>query len=198
MAGAIGRLDARKPVTVDDRPGHLGARRHLGAGALACDAERRHQRTRIDAGLVGSVDPAVNAGVKPGFEPAALARAEPLGVKRQRLHELEAAAELGRLVAVERDVERPAGDEAGVEAAHGSQLVRELWPRGVRSERSLEQPVLAPRGFPHGRQHPGGDARRPRPRFVTLQHPYAQAALGRAPRARQTDRAGADDYRVEL
>ena len=103
----------REPIAVDDRLGGLAPGDQLAARALERRDQRRDQRARVDLALVARVDARRRPrSAKPGLELAALARAQPLRVEPERALQLVAAAQLLRLVAVERDVERAAAPVA--------------------------------------------------------------------------------------
>ena len=87
---------------------------------------------------------------------------------------------------------------AGLSARRGRELGLEARPEPVRLQRQLEQPVLPECGLADGRQHSRGDVRGAGSGPIALEHEHPQAAFGRAPRARETDDAGADDDHVVL
>ena len=138
------------------------------------------------------------AAAEARLELAALRRREPLGVEPVPAHELEPPAQLGRLVAIERNVQGAELEEPRVEAARRAQLVGELGPERVGAESELEQAVLSPARLADRRQHPGGDVRGTASRLVALEHEHVKAALGGAPRAGKADDSGADDDDVVL
>ena len=196
IPGPVTRDDALDPLGPADRAGDLGARDHLGSGALGGGGQRAHQRPGVDGGLVGSVDGARAARGEARLQPSRLAGAQHARVEVQRAHQLMAPAKLGRLVGVECHVKRAQRQVPHVGAAGLGQLGRERRPGGVRVKRQAQQTLLAPGCLADGRQHPGGHARRPGAGAVALEHRDREACLGGAPGAREPDRARADDNQV--
>jgi hypothetical protein len=134
---------------------------------------------------------------QPGLEVAAAARREPIRLEAERALKLMAAAQLCGLVTVERHVQRAAAVVAGIRSAQLFQLGDEARVALGRSQRQLEQPLLAEGQLTDRGQHPGGGTGGPRGGSAAVENDHVEAALGRTPGAGQPDHAGADDNRVE-
>ena len=121
-------------------------------------------RPRVDRRLAGRVD-ARGAGRREArLQLPAAARAQPLDAEVERLHQLEAAAQLLGLVAIEGDVERAAGLVADLQLAVRGELGGERGPgagRGQRRGASAPPRPSSPR--PPGRACPRPRARLRRP-----------------------------------
>ena len=196
VLGAVGGRDPGQTAPSSDRRPSTSAISIRPPAASKRGDERRDQRPRIDGGLVRRVHAAAAAGAEPGLELAAGARRQPFGVEPERAHQLEAAPQLGRLVAVERDVQRAELEVADLAPGSPRRARPRTRPEPVRGERQLEQAVLAPGRLADRRQHPGGDVGGAGAGTVALDHEHLEPALGRAPGAGEADHAGADDDRV--
>jgi hypothetical protein len=106
------------------------------------------------------------------------------------------AAQLRCLVAVEGDVQGAAAPVAGVDGGGSLELgdERRIAAGGLDGE--LDQSLLAERQLADGRQHPCGDARRPRRRRGAVDDRHPGAADCGAPGAALAHQARADDDRV--
>ena len=82
----------------------------------------------FDRRFVWCVDTAVSPASQPRLKRAALGRAEPSRIEIVLAHQLKAAAQLGCLVAVERDVNGTQLEEASLGPAGGGELSGELRP----------------------------------------------------------------------
>jgi hypothetical protein len=135
---------------------------------------------------------------KAGLEVAARARPKPLDAELQGSHQLEAAPQLVRLVAVERDVQRAARLVSHLEPAVGRELGRELRPGERGGERHPHQPRFAPVGLAHRGEHPGRHPGGSSPGLIALQDPDPQPAASRPPGACKPDHPTTDDDRIQL
>ena len=143
----------------------------------------------------GDLDPTGGAGRQPGLEAAALAGAQPRGLQAEALVQLVQSPQLGGLVAVERDVQRPEPPVGHRLAAGLGELRRERGPRLGRRERCLQAGVLAPARLADRSDHARRDLGGPLP-WAGVDDHGAQPGGGRAPRAGQPDDAAADDGEV--
>ena len=152
--------DAADRVAVVDGAGDRSAGDDLGALALARRAERRHDRDRVHPGLVRRVHSGESRRAQPRLELAALAPGQPLRLEAERAHQVEAPAELSRLVGVERDVKRAVPKKRRLRPAGVGELRRELRPHAMRGQRGVEQRPPRPRS--PRRPEPASPPRRPR------------------------------------
>ena len=184
----------RDRAVVGDHAGHA-----LALDAQAGDAraarldlarERRDELARIDRVVGLDVEREPDRRRQRRLQPARLRRAQPLDGQPEPAAELGEAVERLGLVAVARDDQRADRPVARVLELGAEVLVA---ARALQPE--LEQRALAELGLGGRREHARGDL--PRGGLAGLEHDDARAALPRAPRASETDRATADDGDVE-
>ena len=154
----------------------------------AATSERAIERPRVDGGLVRR---RARRRGRPAPSPGSSSRQalgrEPLGLEPVRAHQLVPAPQLGRLVAVERDVQRAELEVADVAAGRRGELRRELAARaGARrapSSSSRSSPQVA---SPTGASIPAATPEAPAPGSVALEHDArrARAAAARQAQAR--------------
>jgi hypothetical protein len=111
--------------------------------------------------------------------------------------ELVAPAQLLRLIAIKRHVQRAALREARLRLRLLLELPGEARPAGERCEVEGQKPLLAPRRLPDGREHARGDTGGSGGGTVPLQDAHAGAALGGSAGAGEPDHAASDEDRVE-
>jgi hypothetical protein len=145
--------------------------------------------------VAGDVERQADGRRQGGLEPAGLARAQPFDVEVVGAPEGEQAVERLGLVAVAGDRERAGRAQAGILARRLGQLGAEVAEHRRAAQVELEQRVLAELRLGDRGEHPRGDTPRGIPTGVD--DDGAQAALGRAPRARQADRAAPCDGDVK-
>ena len=171
-----------------------------GAGLDAGPTQRleqcRGQPTGIDRRLLGCVHAAVEGRREARLELAAASRRQPLGAEAVRALQLVDATQLGRLVAVEGDVQGAAAGVAGLDSARLLQLGDEVGIGRSPGDGQFQQLRLAEGELADGRQHSRRDPRGPGGGLVTIDHNNLGARLRKAPGAAEPDDPAADYHRV--
>src|SRR5207244_5995122 len=129
---------------------------------------------------------------EPRLQVPAGAGAQPLDAEVERAHQLEVAAQLLGLVAIEGDVERAAGLVAGLQLAVAGELGGETGPGSGGGQREAHPRLLAPAGFADRGEHARRHVRGSRARVVALEHANPHAAPRRPPCTREPDRPPTD------
>ena len=193
---ARARAHAFQPLAVEQRRDHVGAAAHLDPLGGERREQRRGHLPRVDRRLVGRVDAAVEGRGQAGLQLAAAARRQPLGAEAERALQVVHAAQLGRLVAVEGDVEGTVADVAAAEPARRLQLGDEVRVDLGGGDRHPQQLGLAEGELADRRQHPGGDAGSAGRRLGAVEHDDFGAVLGKPPGAAEADHSAADNNYV--
>ena len=191
-------------AVLEPQPGHAVAvgldRCHArtaerAAGALEGDGERRHQAARIDRVVAGHVEREAHGGRERGLGAARLARPQPLDLEAELAPVREQVLERLGLVAVAGDDQRAGPLQARDPRPRRRRARRRTRERTRAAQAELGQRRVARRGLGDRREHARGDL--PRAGVAGVEHDGAQAATGRAPRARQPDRTAACDGDVK-
>ena len=133
-------------------------------------------------------------GASAGSSAARLASAAAARLEAELAPEREQALERLGLVAVARDDQR-AGRAGRVSPEASASSAQKSAKRARAAQAELEQRALAELRLGDRREHARGDL--PGAGIAGVEHDGAQAALGRAPRARQADRAATGDGDVK-
>ena len=186
-------------AVVDEGVRDLGLDEHLAPAMLHRGGQGGHQKAGVDGRLTRRMNTGGAGRREPRLEVPAGTRAQPLDPEVERLHQLEAAAQLLGLVAIEGDVERAAGLVADLQLAVGGELGREPGPGSGGGQRQAHQRLLAPARLADRGEHPrghvgGSGARAGRARAPERAPPGAPPATrrpARSPHRRPPRRPGA-------
>ncbi len=137
-----------------------------------------------------------DAGLQMRLLLARLGRGEPGEVKAEPLLEFEGMAQLRRVIAVERDDDRPLVAVFGRDAGCGLDLAREIRPQALAFERERQQRLFARLGLDRRGKHAGRRPTRAMPGFAPVVDAHRAARLREPPGDAEADDAGADDDRL--
>ena len=167
-----------EPLALEEPVDDLGPGPHLDALCLAAPpAAPRVSARGSTAASPAAKTPPWNEGVRPGSRSRQRARRQPLGLELERALQVVDAPQLRRLVAVERDVQRPEPLVAACSPRRRLQLGDELRVEPRRRQGQLQQLRLAEGQLADRRQHPGRDPRRAAARLAALEHRHPRPAL---------------------
>ncbi len=175
----------------------LGLDQHLAAATLHRGGQGGQQQMGVNGRLSRRVDACGAGWGEAGLQVPTGARVQPLDAEVERFHQLEAAAELLGLVAIEGDVEGATGLVADLQLAVGGELGGEPWPGSGRGQPEAHQRLLAPVRLADRSEHARGDMRGPRAGAVALQDTNPHPPPRRAPGAGQPKGPTADHERVQ-
>ncbi len=170
-----------------------GAGAQRGAGAAGGLGEREHERARVGGVVAGHREREAHRRRERGLQPPCRAGQHALHLQAELDSQRELALERRGLVGVAGDDERAAAAQAGVGARGRLQLLGECRPGARAAQPELQQRQLAGVGLGDGREHPGGDVRRPGAERAALEHADGVPALGSPPGDGEPDGTAADD-----
>ena len=188
--------DARGAPAGDDDLAHRAMLDQLDPGMPRGDRQRLSQQPVLDLVIAGAEDGRSGTRFQMRLALSRLGGGQPLQVEPKPFLEFIGMAQLGCVVAIERDDQRALVAVIDRDAAGPFQLACEIGPQALAFERQRQERLLPRLRLDRRSEHAGGRPAGTAPGVAAVVHGDRAAGLCQPPRDTEADDPGADDDRL--